>query len=88
MDLVRANFLENDHDLFNFGVFNPKDAKILVSTFGQKNFENSRIPFDWPGEDERSKMLLEVCNSAHITKIKLDKRAGRFNFGLLKIRNF
>ena len=71
----RVGFTTNQllgHVLFYFGVFNPKDAKILVSTFGQKNFENSRIPFDWPGEDERPKMLLEVCNSAHITKIKLD----------------
>ena len=72
MDLVRANFLENDHDLFNFGVFNPKDAKILVSTFGQKKLKNSQLPLDCPSEDVRSKMFLEASKSAHVTIINLD----------------
>jgi hypothetical protein len=72
LDSVRTNFYENEHDLFYFGVFNPKDAKILVSIFGQKNSKNSQVSLDCPREDERSNMLLEASKSAHITIIKLD----------------
>ena len=69
----RVGFTTNQllgHVLFYFGVFNPKDAKFLVSIFGQKNSKNSQVSLDCPREDERSNMLLEDCESAHIFKIK------------------
>ena len=60
---------------FILGVFNPKDVKISFRFLAKKRRKispNSRIPLHWPRGDERSKMLLEVCNSAHITIIKKD----------------
>jgi hypothetical protein len=54
LDSVRTNFYENEHDLFYFGVFNPKDAKISFSTLAQKKGKKFRqiLVYRWTGQEE------------------------------------
>jgi hypothetical protein len=60
LDSVRTNLYENDHNLFYFGVFKPKDAKKRLRFLPKKFSAISRLSLDWPGEDEQSKMHLEA----------------------------
>ena len=73
MDLVRTNFYENEHDLFYFGVFNPKELlKFRFRFLVKKISPKSRLSPDWQRGVERSYMLLEAFQVAHFTIINLD----------------
>ena len=54
----------------------------------KKVSRNSCLPLDWPWGDERSNILLEACQVAHFTLIKLATWARRFKIWLLKIHFF